>query len=43
MESLRLHTLPRRKFDPNKVACNVTTGLKLKAYDHGDNHFDDLL
>jgi len=25
MEALRLHTLPKRQFDPNKVAYNVTT------------------
>jgi len=43
MEALRLHTLPTRKFDPNNVAYNVTIGLKLKAYNHGENYFEDLL
>jgi len=40
IEALGLHTLPTRQFDPNKVAYNVTTGLKLKAYNHGDNYFE---
>lgn len=43
MEALRLHTLPKRKFDPNKVAYNVTTRVKLKPYNHDDNNFEDLL
>lgn len=43
MEALGLHTLPKRKFDPNKVAYNVTIGVKLKPYNHGDNYFEDLL
>ena len=43
MESLRLHILPKRKFDPNKVAYNVTTGVKRKPYNHEDNYFEDLL
>ena len=43
MEALRLHTLPKRKFDPNKVAYNVTAGVKLKPYNHEDNYFEDLL
>jgi len=30
MEALRLHTFPKRKFDPNKVAYNVATRVKLK-------------
>lgn len=43
MEALRLHTFPKRKFDPNKVAYNVTTGVKLKPYNHDGNYFEDLL
>lgn len=36
MESIKLHTLPTTQFDPNNVAYNVTTGLKLKTYNHGE-------
>jgi len=43
MEALRLHTFPTRQFDQNKVAYNVIVGLKIKAYNHGDNYFEDLL
>ena len=43
MEGLRLHTLPKRKFDPNKVAYNITIALKIKPYNHEVNDFEDLL
>jgi len=43
LESLRLHTLPKRKFDPEKVAQNVTTALKLKPYVHEAQELEDLL
>ena len=43
MEALRLHTLPKRQFDPNKVAYNVTTGVNLMPYNNEDNYFEDLL
>jgi len=43
MEALRLHTFLKRKFDPHKVANNITTMVKLKPYNHEDNDFEDLL
>jgi len=43
MEALMLHRFPKRQFDPNKVVDNVTIGVKLKPYNHDDNHFEDLL
>lgn len=43
MEALRLHTLPKRQFNPDKVALNITTAVKLKPYNHEDNDFEDLL
>jgi len=42
-ESLRLHTFPKRQFDPKKVAYNVITRVKLKPYNHDDNYFEVLL
>ena len=42
MEALRLHTFPTRKFNPNKVAYNVTIRVKIKSYNYDDNHFEDL-
>jgi len=43
MEAFKLHTLPKRKFDPGKVAYNITTVVKLKQYNHEDKNFEDLL
>ena len=43
MEALQLHTLPKRKFDLEKVAYDITTTVKLKPYNHEDNYFEDLL
>lgn len=41
MEALRLHTFPKRQFDPEKVAYNITTTVNLKQYNHEDNDFED--
>jgi len=38
-----LHTLLKRKFDPENVAQDVTTTLKLKPYVHEAQEFEDLL
>jgi len=43
LESLRVHTLPKRQFDRGKVAQNVTTSLKVKLYVHEAHEFKDLL
>lgn len=43
MEALRLHTLLKRQFDPDKVSHNITIAVKLKPYNHEDNDFEDLL
>lgn len=43
MESLKLHTLLKRKFDVYKVAHNITNAVKLKPYNHEDNDFEDML
>lgn len=36
-------TLPKRQFDPEKVAQNVTMSLKVKPFTHEDHEFEDLL
>ena len=43
LESRRLHTLPKRQFDPEKVAQNVTTKLKLKPCVHEAQEFNNIL
>ena len=43
MEALKIHTFPKRQFDPNKVAYNVTSGVKLNPYNHDVNHFEYFL
>jgi len=43
MEAVKLHTLLKRQFDPDKVAHNITTAVKLKPYNHEDSDFYDLL
>lgn len=43
LESLRLHTFPKRKFDPNKIAHNITTAVKMKHFNHEANNSEDLL
>lgn len=43
MEALRLHNLPKRQFDPDKVTYNITSAINLKPYNHEDNDFEDLL
>ena len=43
MESLRLHTLPKRQFDPDRIAYNITIIVKIKPYNHEPNYFEDLL
>ena len=43
LESLRFHTLPRRQFDQDKIAYNITTTIKIKPYNDEANDFEDLL
>ena len=43
LESLRFHTLPKRQFDPEKVAQNVTIALKVKPFIHEAHEFEDFL
>jgi len=43
LESLRLHTLPKRQFDPDKIAQNITTTVKIKPFNHEANDFEDIL
>lgn len=42
IQMLNLATIPNRKFDPRKVAYNVTSQAKLTKFDHEANDFDDL-
>jgi len=43
LESLRLHTLPKRQFDFDKIAHNITTTVKIKPFNHEANDSEDLL
>jgi len=43
MEALGLHTLPKIKFNLDKVAHNIITAVKLNPKNHEDNDFEDLL
>jgi len=42
LEGLRLHTFPKRNFDPDKIAYNITTSVKIEPYNHEANKFQDL-
>lgn len=37
-----LATMPGRHFDPNKVAQNVTSQVKIREFSHEDGYYDDL-
>ena len=43
LESLRLHTLPKRQFDPDKIAHNITTTIRIKPFNYEANDSEDLL
>ena len=43
LESLRLHTLPKGQVDPEKIAHNIATTVKIKTFNHEANNFEDLL
>lgn len=43
LESLRLHTFPKRRFDRDKIAYDITTTMNIKPYNHEANYFEDLL
>lgn len=43
LESLMLHTLPKRKFDRENVAKNVSITLNLKPYVREAQEFKDIL
>lgn len=43
LEGLRLHSLPKRQFDPDNIAYNINTSVKIKPYNHKANKFENLL
>lgn len=43
LERLRLHTFPKRKFDPKKITQNITTIVKINPFIHKAQDFEDLL
>lgn len=40
---LSLATIPKRKYDPEKVVYNVNSQSKIARFDHEEDSFDDLL
>ena len=43
LESLKLHTLPKRQFDPDKITHNITTTVMIKPFNHEANDSKDIL
>lgn len=43
LESLRLHTLPKRQFDPEKITHGITIVVKIKPFNHEANDSEDIL
>lgn len=42
IQMLNLATIPRRQYDPKKIAYNVTSHAKLTRFDHEEDIFVDL-
>ena len=43
LESLKLHTLPKRQFDPDKITHNITIVAKIKPFNHEAKNPEDIL
>lgn len=41
-KDLSLAGIPKRQYDPNKVAFNFTTQMKVDKFSHEEDEFDDL-
>ena len=41
-KDLNLAVIPKRQYDPNKVAYNFTIHVKISKFIHEEDEFDDL-